>query len=66
MKSLLQNPEVLYFEKQIEEERQKLMKVLTENAPVIEVTLQLKKILRLSEEKKKLKPFYLSDYRQAS
>lgn len=54
------------MERQIEEERRKLMEVLSDNESFMVVTVQLKKILKLSEEKKNIKPFYLVDSGESS
>jgi|GEM_PF-5616059 len=57
MKNLKQNPDLLHIEREIDKERQMLMSALIKNEPVMVVTYQLKKVLKLGEQKKKLKPF---------
>lgn len=66
MNNLKQNPELLRIERQIELERKRLMEALLKNDSFIDVSLQLKKLLRLSEQKKSLKPFYLSNSNESS
>lgn len=61
MNNLKQNPELLNIETQIESERKRLMEALAQNESFIVVSLQLKKILKLNERKKSVRPFYISN-----
>jgi len=62
MNNLRQNPDPFSIEREIEKERARLMNALIRDESISAVSIQLKKVLELSEQKKNLKPLYISRF----